>query len=51
MTAMSAATNSLDAAYVEYRRHLSGSREEKERAAMELDYELDAVKSTSARWS
>jgi hypothetical protein len=51
MTAMSAATKSLDAAYVEYRRHLGGSSEELARAAMDLDHEIDAVKATSAQWS
>lgn len=51
MTAMSAATKVLDAAYVEYRRHLAGSSEELGRAAMALDHEIDAVKATSARWS
>jgi hypothetical protein len=51
MTAMSSATKVLDAAYVEYRRHLSGSSEERERAAMALDHEIDTVKSTSAQWS
>ncbi len=50
MTAMSAATKVLDAAYVEYRRHLAGSNEEQVRAAMALDQELDAVKATSAQW-
>lgn len=51
MTAMSAATKALDAAYVEYRRHLDGSSEELDRAAMALDQEIDAVKATSARWA
>jgi hypothetical protein len=50
MSAMSAATKTLDAAYVEYRRHLAGSSEEVAEAAMALDHELDAVKATSARW-
>ena len=51
MTAMSAATKLLDAAYVEYRRHLDGSSEDVERAAMDLDHEIDAVKATSGQWS
>lgn len=51
MDAMSAATKLLDEAYVEYRRHLSGSSEEQAQAAMALDHEIDAVKATSARWS
>ena len=51
MTAMSAATKVLDAAYVEYRRHIEGQKEEVERAAMELDHELDGVKATSHQWS
>lgn len=51
MNAMSAATKVLDAAYVEYRRHLAGSTEELARAAMALDHEIDAVKATSARWN
>jgi len=50
MNAMSAATKVLDAAYVEYRRHLAGSSEELVSAAMALDHEVDAVKATSARW-
>ena len=50
MTAMSAATKILDAAYVEYRRHLSGSNEEQLEAATALDHEIDAVKATSAQW-
>ena len=50
MTAMSAATKVLDAAYVEYRRHLAGSSEELALAAMALDQEIDAVKATSAGW-
>ena len=52
MTAMSAATNMLDAAYVEYRRHIAGSKEEHVRAAaaMALDHEIDAVKATSTQW-
>jgi hypothetical protein len=50
LTAMSAATKALDAAYVEYRRHLSGSNEEQLQAAMALDHEIDAVKATSAQW-
>jgi hypothetical protein len=50
MTAMSAATKVLDAAYVEYRRHLAGSNEEHVRAAMALDQEIDAVKATSTQW-
>lgn len=50
MTAMSTATKSLDAAYVEYRRHLSGSSADLDKAAMELDHEIDAVKATSAQW-
>lgn len=50
LTAMSAATKALDAAYVEYRRHLEGSQEEQARAAMALDLEIDAVKATSAQW-
>lgn len=50
MSAMSAATKVLDAAYVEYRRHLTGSSEELAEAAMALDHEIDSVKATSARW-
>lgn len=49
MNAMSAATKSLDGAYVEYRRHL-GTPETMDRAAMALDHEIDAVKATSDRW-
>lgn len=51
MTAMSAATKALDGAYVEYRRHLEGPKEELEQAAMALDHEIDGVKATSHRWS
>jgi hypothetical protein len=51
MTAMSAATKVLDRAYVEYRRHLEGEKEELERAAMALDQEIDGVKATSGEWS
>jgi hypothetical protein len=51
MTAMSTATKVLDAAYVEYRRHLEGASEDRAQAAMALDHELDAVKATSSRWS
>jgi len=50
MTAMSAATNSLDTAYVEYRRQLGGEKGELDRAAMALDHEIDAVKATSHQW-
>lgn len=50
MTAMSAATKALDRAYVEYRRHLEGKKEELDRAAMALDQEIDGVKATSAQW-
>lgn len=50
MTAMSSATKALDAAYVEYRRHLAGSSDDLDRAAMALDHEIDAVKATSAQW-
>lgn len=50
MNAMSEATKVLDAAYVEYRRHLTGSIEEQAQAAMALDHEIDAVKATSAQW-
>ena len=50
MTAMSTATKALDGAYVEYRRHLGGKKEELERAAMALDHEIDAVKATSDQW-
>jgi hypothetical protein len=50
MSAMSADTKLLDAAYVEYRRHVTGSSEEREKAAAALDHEIDAVKATSARW-
>ena len=52
MTAMSAATNVLDAAYVEYRRHLAASNADDVRAAaaMALDHEIDAVKATSTQW-
>lgn len=50
MSAMSAATKVLDAAYIEYRRHLAGPIEELARAAMALDHEIDAVKATSAGW-
>jgi hypothetical protein len=50
MSAMSAATKVLDGAYVEYRRHLEGSHEEVDRAAMALDHEIDGVKATSHQW-
>ncbi len=50
MTAMSAATKVLDGAYVEYRRHLEGQKEDLERAAMALDHEIGAVKATSHLW-
>lgn len=50
MSAMSADTKVLDAAYVEYRRHLAGSTEERGLAAAALDHEIDAVKATSDRW-
>lgn len=51
MTAMSAATKVLDKAYVEYRRHLEGGKDEREQAAMALDHEIDAVKATSSQWA
>jgi hypothetical protein len=50
MTAMSAATKALDRAYVEYRRHLEGDKEELDRAAMALDHEIGGVKATSDQW-
>jgi hypothetical protein len=50
MSAMSTTTKALDAAYVEYRRHLAGSTEELARAAAALDHEVDAAKATSAKW-
>lgn len=50
MSAMSAATKTLDRAYVEYRRHLEGAKEELDRAAMALDDEIGAVKATSGQW-
>jgi hypothetical protein len=50
MTAMSAATKVLDEAYVEYRRHLEGGKDELDRAAMALDHEIDGVKATSSQW-
>ncbi len=50
MTAMSAATKVLDGAYVEYRRHIEGQKEELDRAAMALDHEIDGVKATSHQW-
>jgi hypothetical protein len=50
MSAMSSATKLLDAAYVEYRRHLAGPTDELARAAAALDHEIDAVKATSAQW-
>jgi hypothetical protein len=50
MTAMSAATKVLDAAYVEYRRHLDGRKEELDEAAIALQHEIDAVKATSDKW-
>lgn len=50
MTAMSAATKILDRAYVEYRRHLEGTKEDLDRAAMALDQEIGAVKATSDQW-
>ena len=51
MTAMSAATKVLDKAYVEYRRHLDGGKEEVDRAAMALDHEIDVVKAASREWA
>ena len=51
MTAMSAATKALDGAYVEYRRHLDGDNDERDRAAMALDHEIDVVKATSSEWA
>ncbi len=51
MTAMSAATKVLDGAYVEYRRHIEGGKEERDRAAEALDHELDGVKATAHQWS
>ena len=51
MTAMSVATKTLDRAYVEYRRHLEGQKEELDRAAMALDQEIDGVKATSDQWA
>ena len=50
MTAMSAATKILDGAYVEYRRHIEGQKEELDQAAMALDHEIDGVKATSHQW-
>jgi hypothetical protein len=50
MTAMSAAAKVLDAAYVEYRRHIEEQKGEPDRAAMALDHEIDGVKATSDQW-
>jgi hypothetical protein len=46
---MLSAMRRLDAAYVDYRQHLSQSATEREKAALALDAEIDAVKSDS-RW-
>jgi len=51
---MSAAAKRLDAAYLEYQRRMdtaSAGAAERTAAAMDLDYELDAVKGESHRWS
>lgn len=50
MTAMSAATKTLDGAYVEYRRHIEGQKAELDAAAIALGHELDGVKATSSAW-
>lgn len=50
MTAMSAATKALDAAYVEYRRHAEGTKDELDQAAIDLLHEIDEVKATSHEW-
>jgi len=51
MSAMSSATQRLDAAYVEYRKSLEGTGAQKEEAAVLLDAELLSVKAESDRWS
>lgn len=51
MNAMSAATKTLDRAYVEYRRHLEGPKEELDRAALALEQEIAGVKATSDQWN
>lgn len=50
MTAMSAAAKILEAAYVEYRRHIEEQKGELDQAAMALDHEIDGVKATSDQW-
>jgi hypothetical protein len=51
MAAMSSATQRLDFAYVEYRKHIDGKPEKREEAASALDAEVDIVKAESHRWS
>ncbi len=51
MTAMSAATKTLDGAYEEFRRHLEGQKTELDQAALALAHELDGVNATSDQWA
>lgn len=51
LTAMSAATKVLDLAYVEFRRHIEGQKDELDGAAMALDHEIDGVKALSHQWA
>jgi len=51
LTAMSGAVGRLDAAHLEYRRRLDEAPAQQREAAMDLDYEIDAVKGEAHRWS
>ena len=51
MTAMSSAIQRLDAAFVEFRRTLTGPPAQKDEGVLALEAELGAVKAESARWS
>ncbi len=51
MTAMSGAIQKLDVAFVEFRRTIAGTPQQRDDAAVALDAELDQVRASSDRWS
>ncbi|WP_394835933.1 hypothetical protein LVJ94_03365 [Pendulispora rubella] len=51
LAAMSGAVGRLDAAHLEYCRRLDEAPAQQREAAMDLDYEIDAVKGEAHRWS
>ena len=51
MNAMSVATKRLDAAYVEYRRHLGAAPAKRDEAAVAFDHEINGVRAESHTWS